>query len=67
VKSSRTPEQRTELNRLVERLINVIYLLKLQTDSSPEIHRYFEFAEKDLQRLLMLIQKPRANGEDKAA
>jgi len=52
---------------LVERLINVIYLLKLQTDSSPEIHRYFEFAEKDLQRLLMLIQKPRANGEDKAA
>jgi hypothetical protein len=52
-----TPEDRVELNNLVERLININYLLKLEP-CSPRVHICLQIADKDLERLKRFIHEP---------
>jgi hypothetical protein len=65
--SKRPAEERVELNQLVERLMNIVYLLRLEPAKSQRIRVCLEIAEKDLERLQALIREPDVNHHDLAA
>jgi hypothetical protein len=54
-----------QLNRLLERLTNVIYTLKIQTKTYPELYSPLETAEQDLAQLKELLHHVRVDGADK--
>jgi hypothetical protein len=60
-------EERIELNHLVQRLLNVVYLLELEPNQTPRIRLCLEIAERDLERLQALIGERQGDEKDRAA
>lgn len=60
-------EERIELNHLVQRLLNVVYLLRLEPNQTPRIRLCLEIAERDLERFQALIGERQIDDNDRAA
>jgi len=52
---------------LVERLVNIVYLLKLEPDKSRRMRLCLETADEDLRRLKELVHHPSADMKDDLA
>jgi hypothetical protein len=56
-RSSWTPQGNIEMTRLVQRLININYLLKREEGSSAEVRACLQIADGDLARLKVLVRQ----------